>query len=184
MSTPQPNKYNTNPLSGTGSPGNENNTSGKLPSYYYDPQNSGSNDNSMNPQYDQNRSRIDDDRRSTSNSFKSQPITGANMNADEMLGKIVQFGKDSYTIKAYLQCEEEGLFALECERPMIGFDGRCPKCGRQHVPLDKTRGFYASEIVLLRHHDQKPLNIHNSKECQYKSHTVLEHLMDKQWKIE
>ncbi|CAF2483068.1 unnamed protein product [Rotaria sp. Silwood2] len=144
MSTPQPNKYNTNPLSGTGSPGNENNTSGKLPSYYYDPQNSGSNDNSMNPQYDQNRSRIDDDRRSTSTSSKSQPTTGANMNADEMLGKIVQFGKDSCTIKAYFQCGEEELFALECERPMLGYDGRCPKCGRQHVPLDKTRGFYAA----------------------------------------
>jgi hypothetical protein len=60
------------------------------------------------------------------------------------LETVVQLGKDSYIIKAYAPCGKQKLFAIECERPMSGYDGICPECGGQHVKLAKSRGYYVS----------------------------------------
>jgi len=61
-----------------------------------------------------------------------------------MLEKPVQFGKDSYIIRAYIPCGKQNLFALECERQISGYDGVCPECHGQHLKLPKLRGFYVS----------------------------------------
>jgi hypothetical protein len=61
-----------------------------------------------------------------------------------MLEEVVRFGKDSFTIKGYITCGKKQLFALECERPLSGYDGICPECHGQHLILAKLRGFYVS----------------------------------------
>jgi hypothetical protein len=61
-----------------------------------------------------------------------------------MLEKAVQFGKDFYTIKAFITCKNQQLFALECERPISGYNGICPACNGQHLKLAQNRGFYVS----------------------------------------
>jgi len=61
-----------------------------------------------------------------------------------MLEKVIQFGKDSYIIKAHITCKNQELFALECERPISGYEGICPACHGQHVKLAKSRGYYTS----------------------------------------
>jgi hypothetical protein len=61
-----------------------------------------------------------------------------------MLEEVVRFGKDSFTIKGYIICGKQHLFALECERQISGYDSVCPECHGQHLPLAKSRGFYVS----------------------------------------
>jgi hypothetical protein len=61
-----------------------------------------------------------------------------------MLEKAVRFGKDFYIIKAFIPCGNQQIFALECERPISGYDGICPACHGQHLKLAQNRGFYVS----------------------------------------
>ncbi|CAF1358165.1 unnamed protein product [Rotaria sordida] len=135
---------NRTPISGSGSSPNETNNAGniRVPDFYK-PDNSTRNNPTMTPN-DSTRSERPDDNRGTPVSSKNQPTTGTNPNTDDMIGKPVQFGKDLCIIKGYVQCQGQELFALESERSITGYDGRCPKCNKQHVALDKTRGFYAA----------------------------------------
>jgi hypothetical protein len=72
-----------------------------------------------------------------------QSTTGRNSNHDHMKETTVRLGSDFYTIKGYVLCREQELFALECERQITGYNGACPVCHVQHVPLSKSRGYYA-----------------------------------------
>ncbi|CAF1288623.1 unnamed protein product [Rotaria sordida] len=131
-------------ISGSGSSPNDTNNTENIPvPGFYKPENSTRNNPTMTPN-DSTRTERPDDNRGTPVSSKNQPTTGTNPNTDEMIGKPVQFGKDLCIIKGYVQCQGQELFALESERSITGYDGRCPKCNKQHVALDKTRGFYAA----------------------------------------
>ena len=61
-----------------------------------------------------------------------------------MLNKTVVLGNDSYTIKGQFTCGGRRLFALEANKPMTGYTGRCPACLEEHVPLVHGRGYYAA----------------------------------------
>ncbi|CAF4695930.1 unnamed protein product [Rotaria sp. Silwood1] len=128
-------------ITGPSSNGDKLSSTGTPP--YYQPDDPSSN-NSTVASNDPTRSDRSDYNRSTSVNSRNQPTTGTNINTDDLMNKTVRFGKDLCTIKGYFKCGEDELFALECERSIRGYDGRCPKCGRQHVVLDYTRGFYAS----------------------------------------
>ncbi|CAF0721456.1 unnamed protein product [Rotaria sp. Silwood1] len=128
----------------TGSSSNGNNLSPNpgVPSFYK-PDNPSSNSSTI-ASNDQTRSDRSNYNRGISVNSSNQPTTGINSNTDDMIGKTVQFGKDSYVIRGYITCGEHQLFALECERFITGYSDLCPKCGKKHVELHKNRGFYAS----------------------------------------
>ena len=84
-------------------------------------------------------------------------MSAIHFNNDDMLERKVQFGNDSYTIKAYIKCGEQDLFALECETKMTGFDGKCPRCNKQHVKLAESRDFYASVNSIIQALETKKL---------------------------
>jgi hypothetical protein len=79
----------------------------------------------------------------TSATSKDLGATGENSNHDKMIKTVVRLGKDSYIIKDYIPCNGHKLFALECERQITGYDGKCPGCGGEHLQLAKLRGYYA-----------------------------------------
>jgi hypothetical protein len=74
-----------------------------------------------------------------------------------MLGKTVRFGKDSYEIMAYIPCKNKHLFALQCERSMILYDGVCPECNGEHIKLANSRGFYATVDSIYEALEQQKL---------------------------
>jgi len=62
----------------------------------------------------------------------------------DLVGQTISMGKQRYLIRGRINCGGEELYALESDRPMKFYDGRCPKCRSYHVPFDKpNRGYYA-----------------------------------------
>ena len=69
---------------------------------------------------------------------------GSETNGDPKIGDIVYFGKDQCTIIIDINCKNQRLFALEANRPVPSYSGRCPLCGKEHVKFAYQRGYYAA----------------------------------------
>ena len=102
---------------------------------------------------------------STSNPHLTNFIAGATGSAGvveekdqmDLVGQIIQIDKLNCYVKGRISCSGEEMYVLESDKPMMGFDGLCPKCRRNHVAFDKpSQGFYASVKSI---HDK----IHNEK---------------------
>ena len=90
---------------------------------------------------------------STANSHLTNFIAGATGGAGvvdekdqmDLVGQTIQIDKLNCYVKGRFLCDREEMYALESDRPMMGYDGLCPKCRRNHVAFNKsTQGFYAS----------------------------------------
>ncbi|CAF0731362.1 unnamed protein product [Rotaria sp. Silwood1] len=61
-----------------------------------------------------------------------------------LINTYVQFGRRKCLVKGKVFCRGKNLYALECEMPLTGYDGLCPKCRDVHISLQRGRGFYVS----------------------------------------
>jgi DNA repair exonuclease SbcCD ATPase subunit len=61
---------------------------------------------------------------------------------NEILDTYVQMGGVRYLVKAKIKCNNTDLYAIESERPLVGYNGLCPQCNKAHVVFETNRGFY------------------------------------------
>ncbi len=61
----------------------------------------------------------------------------------DLVGRDIHMGGIRYLVKARIHCGNTDLYALESEKALVGYDGRCPKCNNAHVILERNRGMYA-----------------------------------------
>jgi hypothetical protein len=61
-----------------------------------------------------------------------------------LVGQTISFDKQICRVKGRINCGSEELYALESDRPLKSYDGKCPKCRIRHIDFDRPeRGFYA-----------------------------------------
>lgn len=73
--------------------------------------------------------------------------TGPSENQDQvdLIGQTIIFCEQKCRVKGRIICLDKELYALENEKALSGYTGRCPKCGISHVHFDKpNQGFYVS----------------------------------------
>ncbi|CAF1533721.1 unnamed protein product, partial [Adineta steineri] len=62
-----------------------------------------------------------------------------------LVGTQININKQKCIVKGRVNCGTEELYAVESDKSLSGYDGRCPKCRTNHVHFDDpNRGFYMS----------------------------------------
>jgi hypothetical protein len=62
-----------------------------------------------------------------------------------LVGQTIRIYDKNCLIKGRVSCGGEEFYGLESDKPIIGYDGLCPKCRRNHVAFIKSnQSFYTS----------------------------------------
>ena len=64
-------------------------------------------------------------------------------NEGDLVGTDIQMGGTRFRVVARVKCGNSDLYALESEKALLGYTGRCPQCDRTHAKLEHNRGLYA-----------------------------------------
>jgi hypothetical protein len=63
----------------------------------------------------------------------------------DLQNQTIQIDKQKIFVRGRITCGNEELYALESDKSLSGYDGRCPKCRQTHVRFnDSYKGFYVS----------------------------------------
>ncbi len=63
----------------------------------------------------------------------------------DLVGQTIPLGTEKCFVKDRIECRGEELYALESDKSLKGYNGRCPKCSYVHARFDKPNySFYAS----------------------------------------
>ena len=60
--------------------------------------------------------------------------------------EFVYLGKSIHFIRGKIVCGGEAMYAIESEKSMSDYVGKCPMCDENHFNLAENHGFYASTI--------------------------------------
>jgi hypothetical protein len=63
----------------------------------------------------------------------------------DLQNQTIQIDKQKCFVRGRITCGNEELYALESDKSLRGYDGRCPKCRQAHVQFyEPNKGFYVS----------------------------------------
>lgn len=63
----------------------------------------------------------------------------------DLQNQTIQIDKQNIFVRGRITCGSEELYALESDKSLTGYDGRCPKCRRAHVLFkEPNKSFYVS----------------------------------------
>jgi hypothetical protein len=63
----------------------------------------------------------------------------------DLQNQTIQIDKQTCVVRGRITCGNEELYALESDKSLRGYDGRCPKCRQAHVQFyEPNKGFYVS----------------------------------------
>jgi ribosomal protein S27AE len=67
----------------------------------------------------------------------------------DLVGQTILCGMQMCLVKGRIKCRGAELYALESDKPMRSYNGRCPQCGNIHIVFDRpNRGYYTYVKVL------------------------------------